>query len=258
MTKSELQGFLDEKAEYYETLNFIESDPIQIPHLFSKKEDIEISGFLAASIAWGQRKTIIRNARFLMEHMDMAPYDFISHFEDSDLDAFANFKHRTFNFDDLKGFFTALQNIYRNHGGLESVFATHTEDMAANISNFKKVFFKAEHLPRTHKHVSDPLKGSAAKRINMYLRWMVRSADKGVDFGIWNQVQPQHLYLPLDVHTANVSRQLGILKRKQNDWKALNELMTQLRSYDATDPVKYDFALFGLGVFEGFGKPKDK
>lgn len=257
MTQSELKSFLDEKASHYETLDFIESDPIQIPHLFSKKEDIEISGFLAASIAWGQRKTIIRNAKFLIEQMDMAPFDFITNFKDSDLEAFSGFKHRTFNFDDLKAFFYALQNIYQNHGGLESVFAQHPEDMAANISAFKHTFFESDHLPRTQKHVSDPLKGSAAKRINMYLRWMVRPASKGVDFGIWNQLQPQHLYLPLDVHTANVSRQLGILTRKQNDWKALNELMVQLKSFDQTDPVKYDFALFGLGVFESFGKEKE-
>jgi len=254
MTKSELQEFLNEKAEYYETLKFIESDPIQIPHLFSKKEDIEIAGFLAASIAWGQRPTIIRNATFLVEHMDMAPYDFIVNFTEDDLEPFANFKHRTFNFDDLKTFFLSLQNIYKYHGGLESSLSQKPENMAENISLFKKTFFESEHLPRTQKHVSDPLKGSAAKRLNMYLRWMSRSAKGGVDFGIWTKLQPKHLYLPLDVHTANVSRKLGILKRKQNDWKALDEVMATLRELDANDPVKYDFALFGLGVFEGFGK----
>ena len=254
MNKKELQDFLNEKAEYYETLKFIDSDPIQIPHLFSKKEDIEIAGFLAATIAWGQRPTIIRNATFLVNTMDMAPYDFITNFRESDLEPFANFKHRTFNFEDLKTFLFSLQNIYKNHGGLESVFSHHPENMAENISTFKEIFFQTPHLSRTQKHVSDPMKGSAAKRLNMYLRWMVRSNDRGVDFGIWNKLSPKNLYLPLDVHTANVSRKLGLLNRKQNDWKALNELMTHLRSFDSIDPVKYDFALFGLGVFEGFGK----
>ena len=254
MTESELAAFLNEKAKYYETLKFIESDPIQIPHLFTKKEDIEIAGFLAASIAWGQRPTIIRNATFLVENMDMAPHDFIINFTEDDLEPFANFKHRTFNFDDLKTFFLALQNIYKNHSGLESVLSQNPKNMAENISLFKKLFFESKHLPRTQKHVSDPLKGSAAKRLNMYLRWMTRPAKGGVDFGIWTKLQPKHLYMPLDVHTANVSRKLGILKRKQNDWKALEEVMTTLRKLDSTDPVKYDFALFGLGVFEGFGK----
>jgi len=254
MTQSELATFLNEKAEYYETLKFIESDPIQIPHLFTKKEDIEIAGFLAASIAWGQRPTIIRNATFLVENMDMAPHDFITNFTEDDLESFANFKHRTFNFDDLKAFFLSLQNIYKNHGGLESALSQNPESMAENISRFKQTFFESEHLPRTQKHISNPLKGSAAKRLNMYLRWMTRSEKGGVDFGIWTKIQSKHLYLPLDVHTANVSRKLGILKRKQNDWKALEEVMTTLRKLDPTDPVKYDFALFGLGIFEGFGK----
>lgn len=254
MNTTELKGFLNEKAEYYETLKFIESDPIQIPHLFSKKEDIEIAGFLASTIAWGQRPTIIRNATFLVEQMDMAPHQFVINFTENDLEPFSNFKHRTFNFDDLKAFFYSLQNIYQNHGGLESVFSQDPSNMANNISLFKKTFFESNHLPRTQKHVSDPLKGSAAKRLNMYLRWMSRSSKGGVDFGIWNKIKPKDLYLPLDVHTANVSRKLGLLTRKQNDWKALEELMVHLRSFDRSDPVKYDFALFGLGVFEGFGK----
>lgn len=254
MSDDELQEFLNEKARHYETLKFIDSDPIQIPHLFTKKEDIEIAGFLAATIAWGQRPTIIRNANFLMQQMDMAPHQFITQFKEEDLEGFANFKHRTFNFEDLKTFLKSLQNLYKNHGGLENAFSQSPTNMALNISSFKQSFFEIDHLPRSTKHVSDPLKGSAAKRLNMYLRWMVRPATGGVDFGIWNQIKPKDLYLPLDVHTANVSRRLGILKRKQNDWKALEELMGRLRAYDTKDPVKYDFALFGLGVFEGFGK----
>ena len=255
MSTEELKEFLDEKAEYYETFGFIESDPIQIPHLFSKKEDVEIAGFLASTIAWGQRPTIIRNATFLVESMDMAPYDFITNFKDSDLEAFTGFKHRTFNFEDLKTFFYSLQNIYNKHSGLEVAFSSSPENMAQNISSFKHTFFEVPHLKRTQKHVSDPLKGSAAKRLNMFLRWMVRSSKNGVDFGIWNtKLAPKHLYLPLDVHTGNVSKKLGILTRKQSDWKALDEIMNTLRQLDANDPVKYDFALFGLGVFEDFGK----
>lgn len=254
MTISELSDFLNEKAAYYETLDFIASDPIQIPHQFSKKEDIEISGFLAATIAWGQRPTIIRNASFLMENMDMSPYDFITQFEESDLFRFENFKHRTFNFEDLKLFLFALKNLYLNHDGLEGAFSQAPENMALNISKFKATFFEIPHLPRTQKHVSDPLKGSAAKRLNMYLRWMVRSDVKGVDFGIWNKIKPAHLYLPLDIHTGNVSKKLGILSRKQSDWKALEEIMLTLKKLDPIDPIKYDFALFGLGVFENFGK----
>jgi uncharacterized protein (TIGR02757 family) len=254
MNTSELKDFLNEKAEFYETLKFIDSDPIQIPHLFSKKEDIEISGFLASTIAWGQRPTIIKNATFLVENMDMAPHDFIMNFTESDLDSFSNFKHRTFNFEDLKTFFLSLQSIYKNHDGLENVLSQSPENMVQNISLFKKKFFEINHLQRSQKHVSDPIKGSAAKRLNMYLRWMVRPSEKGVDFGIWSKLKPQNLYLPLDVHTGNVSKKLGLLTRKQSDWKALEEIMTTLRKLDSTDPVKYDFALFGLGVFEDFGK----
>ena len=254
MNFKELSDFLNEKAEYYETLDFIDSDPIQIPHQFSKKEDIEIAGFLASTIAWGQRPTIIKNATFLMKRMDMAPYDFITNFTEPDLIHFEQFKHRTFNYEDLKHFLFSIQNLYHNHRGLEGAFSQSPQNMALNISKFKQTFFEIEHLQRTQKHVSDPLKGSAAKRLNMYLRWMVRSNQKGVDFGIWNKIQPSNLYLPLDVHTGNVSKKLGILKRKQSDWKALDEIMTTLRKLDPKDPVKYDFALFGLGVFEGFGK----
>lgn len=251
---TELREFLDEKAAFYEKPNFIESDPIQIPHLFTKKEDVEIAGFLAATIAWGQRPTIIKNATFLVEQMDMAPHQFITQCTSNELERFANFKHRTFNFIDLQAFLFALKNIYKNHGGLEHVLSRHPDEMDQNIGAFKKVFFELPHETRSEKHLSNPLIGSAAKRINMYLRWMVRPAKNGVDFGIWTKLQPKHLYLPLDVHTASVSRKLGLLTRKQNDWKALTELNNNLRQLDPKDPVKYDYALFGLGVFEGFGK----
>lgn len=254
MNKSELKAFLDQKAEEYEHPKFLAADPIQIPHRFSKKEDIEISGFLTATIAWGNRKSIINNASSLMELLDNAPFDFILNHQESDLDNLSNFIHRTFNGVDLKFFIQSLQNIYNNHDGLEAVFTKHQEkqSLQAAISCYKSLFFELEHLPRTQKHVSDPLKSSAAKRINMFLRWMIRPSNKGVDFGIWKGIAPSKLSCPLDVHSGNIARKLKLLKRKQNDAKALEELDTNLRKFDVNDPVKYDFALFGLGVFEKF------
>ncbi|WP_394972142.1 TIGR02757 family protein [uncultured Croceitalea sp.] len=254
MNRSELKSFLDEKAEQYEHPKFLETDPIQIPHRFSKKKDIETSGFLTATIAWGNRKSIINNASKLMRLMDNAPHDFILNHQEPDLESLSNFVHRTFNGDDLKYFIKALQHIYLNYGGLEVVFTKNQEakSLQKTISDYKSIFFELEHLPRTQKHVSDPLRGSAAKRINMYLRWMVRPADKGVDFGLWKNISPSKLSCPLDVHSGNVARKLKLLKRKQNDVKALAELDTSLRKLDTNDPVKYDFALFGLGVFEKF------
>jgi uncharacterized protein (TIGR02757 family) len=254
LSEAELKAFLDAKVSQYNTPEFINSDPIQIPHLFQKKEDIEISGFLTATIAWGNRKSIITNATKLMHLLDTAPYDFIKNHENSDLERLKPFVHRTFNGDDCIQFIKSLKHIYLQHGGLESVFATHTKtaNLQTAISKFKNVFFEIEHLQRTQKHVSDPLKNSAAKRINMFLRWMVRPNTTGVDFGIWKQLLPSQLSCPLDVHSGNVARKLGLLKRKQNDAKALAELDQSLRRLDATDPVKYDYALFGLGVFENF------
>ncbi|CAM3523413.1 TIGR02757 family protein [Aequorivita lipolytica] len=254
MNKSELKSFLDEKASFYNNPNFIETDPIQIPHIFSVKEDIEISGFLVATIAWGNRKSIINNGNKLMELMGNSPYDFVMNFSEKDSKQFLNFVHRTFNSDDLNYFIKSLQNIYKNHGGLEKVFDQYSESnsMQPAIHYFKKTFFELPHLPRTQKHVSDPLKNSAAKRINMFLRWMVRNDNAGVDFGIWKSISPSKLSCPLDVHSGNVARKLKLLKRKQNDGKALVVLDESLREMDSDDPVKYDFALFGLGAFERF------
>ncbi|CAL2074582.1 TIGR02757 family protein [Tenacibaculum sp. 190524A05c] len=253
MTQKELKEFLDEKAAFYENIDFIESDPIQIPHQYTLKEDIEIAGFLSATIAWGNRKMIINNASKMMELMGNSPYDFVMNHTDDDLEKFDGFVHRTFNAEDFKFFIQSLRNIYIEHKGLETVLLPGDNDnYQLAISNFKKIFFDIPHLPRTQKHVSDPVKGSAAKRINMYLRWMVRDAKKGVDFGIWKSHNPAHLHCPLDVHTGNIARKLGILKRKQNDWKSIQELDSILRKFDKSDPVKYDFALFGLGVFEKF------
>lgn len=254
MNQAELKDFLDEKVIQYNTRDFIESDPVQIPHLFSQKEDIEIAGFLSATIAWGNRTMIIKNSHRMMELMGNTPYDFVMTHSDNDLEQLQSFVHRTFNGIDFVHFIKSLQNIYQNHGGLESVFSknTVTLSMQESISEFKKVFFEIPHLNRTQKHVSDPRKGSAAKRINMYLRWMVRQDAKGVDFGIWKSISPALLSCPLDVHSGNVARKLGMLSRKQNDGKALHELDIKLRVLDPCDPSKYDFALFGLGVFEGF------
>lgn len=249
-----LKEFLDEKVTLYNNSSFIESDPIQIPHLFTLKEDIEISGFLTATIAWGNRKSIINNSHKLMQLMGNSPYDFVMGYSDKNSEALSNFVHRTFNADDLAYFIVALQNIYKNHGGLENIFIKNATNGSIQeaIYHLKNIFFELPHLPRTQKHISDPLKNSAAKRINMFLRWMVRKDNAGVDFGIWNNISPALLSCPLDVHSGNVARKLGLLKRKQNDAKAVGELDKSLRILDPKDPVKYDFALFGLGVFEGF------
>lgn len=254
MNKKELKEFLDEKVVLYNNPNFIETDPIQIPHLFSKKEDIEIAGFLTAIISWGNRTMIIRNANKMMEMLDNAPHDFILNHTSKDLKVLENFVHRTFNHIDLTQFVKSLQNIYINHGGLESILNIddNSNTYQNSIHKFKKVFFEIEHQNRTLKHISDPLKNSAAKRINMFLRWMVRNDKTGVDFGLWPTHNPANLSCPLDVHSGNVARKLKLLLRKQNDWKAVAELDKNLRKLDKLDPVKYDFALFGLGVFEKF------
>jgi uncharacterized protein (TIGR02757 family) len=255
MNNSELKSFLDEKVELYNNPNFIESDPVQIPHLYSQKEDVEIAGFLSATISWGNRKMIIKNSHRMMDLMGNAPYDFLMSHTENDLERLESFVHRTFNNQDFQFFIKSLKNIYCNHNGLESVFSKSVlkgNSMQHGISEFKKIFFEIEHLHRTEKHVSDPMSNSAAKRINMYLRWMVRQDNKGVDLGIWKSISPASLSCPLDVHSGNVARKLGVLNRKQNDGKAVTELDSILRKFDNNDPVKYDFALFGLGVFEGF------
>ena len=253
MKQALLKEYLDEKSDFYNQPRFIETDPIQIPHLFSKKEDIEIIGFLIATFAWGNRKSIIKNGHRLCDIMGNSPYDFVMEYnkkEAKDL----TFVHRTFNASDLHYFFIALQHIYKKYQGLEAVFASLTSETSTQpaITGFKKVFFSLPHETRTEKHVSDPLKNSAAKRINMYLRWMVRKDAMGVDFGLWQTINPSALSCPLDVHSGRVARDLKLLTRNQNDGKALLELDTALRKLDPMDPVKYDFALFGLSAFETF------
>ncbi len=250
----EIKEFLEEKVSQYNNPKFIESDPIQIPHGFSRKEDIEIAGFLVATIAWGKRAMIIKNGERMMELMGQEPFDFVVNHTESDLKSFDSFVHRTFNGIDFRFFIRSLRHIYKHHGGLEQVFDSYKthDSMQPAIHAFKKVFFEIPFPDRTQKHISDPGRNSAAKRINMFLRWMVRNDNAGVDFGIWDSISPSLLSCPLDVHSGNVARKLGLLSRKQNDAKSLLELDENLRALDATDPVKYDFALFGLGVFENF------
>jgi uncharacterized protein (TIGR02757 family) len=258
LTDNQLKEFLDAKTEEYNAPRFIESDPISIPHKFSRKEDIEIAGFLAATIAWGQRPVIIRNANLLMERMDLAPYDFVIDASAKELKKLETFVHRTFNGIDANFFVLALRNVYRKHGGLETLFSAGTKisnensPMQNSIIHFRETFLSLKHNTRSDKHISNPAANSSAKRINMYLRWMVRDDKAGVDFGIWKTISPSLLHIPLDVHVGNVARKIGLLVRKQDDWKAVNELTIKLCEFDKKDPVKYDFALFGLGIFEGF------
>lgn len=247
MTKTEIKEYLDFKVEQYNTHHFIETDPIQLPHRFTKKEDIEIVAFIVATIAWGNRASIIKSGNRIIEIMEHDPYNFIINYTSKPI----NFVHRTFNAIDLDFFFRSLRNIYE-HGGLEGAFSLHTEieGVKGRIIQFRELFLSTEHEKRSEKHISNPQKNSAAKRINMFLRWMVRTDSTGVDFGIWKSISSSELYLPLDIHTSNNARSLGLISRKQNDWKALDELMNNLKSFDPSDPVKYDFALFGIGAFE--------
>lgn len=254
MIETELKDFLDEKVNEFNSPEFIATDPIQVPHQFCKKEDIEIAGFLTATIAWGNRMMINKNSQRLVELLDLDPYQFIMNHSEDELAKLDEFVHRTFNGIDLRFFVKSLKNIYQNHGGMEAIFNKYqTKDsVQPAIHEFKKVFFEIEHESRTMKHVSDPQKGSSAKRINMWLRWMCRQDNKGVDFGIWKSISPSKLSCPLDVHSGRTAREFGLLKRKQNDAKSLFELDNNLRILDPNDPVKYDFALFGLGAIEKF------
>ena len=250
-----IKSLLDQKVNSFNQIAFIETDPIQIPRQFITKENIEISGFLAATLAWGQRPTIIRNAQRLTRLMNNDPLEFLLQVPEEEWNIFQNFKHRTFNEADCIGFLRSLRNIYQNHGGLEPVFNKGFDQSGSiygTLIYFRSIFFESDHLHRTEKHVSDVSKGAAAKRLNMFLRWMIRTDRNGVDFGLWKQIPASALMLPLDIHTGNVARKLGLLTRKQNDWKAVEEITHKLREFDPKDPIKYDFALFGLGVFEGF------
>ncbi|MDC1107196.1 TIGR02757 family protein [Prolixibacteraceae bacterium] len=254
MDKEVIKDLLDQKYHQFNAPEFIGTDPIQIPHMFSKKEDIEISGFIAATLAWGQRVSIIRNSKKIMEQMDFAPHDFIVNHQPKDLARLKDIKHRTFQFEDTQFFFKSLQAIYKDPNGMEKLFKEGFKDtgnIKGAITLFREAFLRGEQEHRSQKHIANPNKGSAAKRINMFLRWMVRKDNFGVDFGIWD-IPTSALHIPLDVHVGNVSRKLELLSRKANDWKAVVELTDNLKKLDAEDPVKYDYALFGLGVFEKF------
>ncbi|HMP99596.1 MAG TPA: TIGR02757 family protein [Cyclobacteriaceae bacterium] len=248
-----LKSFLNEKVLRYNQPGFIENDPIQIPHLFSKQQDIEIAGLFAALLAWGQRKTIINKCKELLQRMDNEPYDFIIHHTATDLKRLEGFVHRTFNDTDLLYFIHFLHTYFKKHQSLEDLFVHEEGSIRSGIIHFNELFFSLPHAPhRTRKHVPDPRKGSACKRMNMYLRWMVRSDDKGVDFGIWKKLSARNLICPCDVHVERVARKLKLIRRKQVDWQTAEELTAALRMFDADDPVKYDFALFGLGVEEKY------
>ncbi len=252
----EIKHLLDEKYLQFNNTSFIETDPISIPHQFSKKEDIEVSAFLLATIAWGNRQSIIKNGNKLMALMNQEPHDFILNFSKKDEARFSQFVHRTFNSKDCIFFLKSLKNIYLHHKGLEGAFTNNfsknDESIKTAIVQFRELFLSINHLQRVEKHLSNPNSNSSAKRLSMYLRWMVRKDNHGVDFGIWNKIHSSQLCLPLDVHTGNVSRKLGLLSRKQNDWKSVEEITNVLKSFDSNDPIKYDFSLFGLGAFEGF------
>lgn len=238
-------------------MNFIPNDPIVIPHSFKKKQDIEIAGFWAAVLAWGQRITIINKCKELFLMMDNAPHDFILNHKESDLKAFVNFKHRTFNATDTLYFIEFFRWYYTEYETLEDAFLNGVDRTAANIgqglSNFHHLFFSLPDYPsRTRKHIATPERKSACKRINMYLRWMVRNDAQGVDFGLWKRIQPSQLICPCDLHVDRVARKLGLITRKQTDWQTAVELTDRLKEFDPKDPVKYDFALFGLGIEEKF------
>lgn len=253
--EKDLGAFLDACADQYNRAEFIENDPISIPHSFSRLQDIEITGFWTAMLSWGQRKTIIQSARSLIERMDGAPYDFVVNHEEQDRRRLEDFYHRTFQPLDTLYFLAFFQEYYRRNDSLEQAFTCYlrpgSTDIGPALSGFHELFFSLPDAPeRTRKHVPTPGRKSACKRLNMFLRWMVRRDDRGVDFGLWRQISPSQLLIPLDVHVERIARKLGLLHRQQTDWQAVLELTEALRRFDPEDPVKYDYALFGLGVLE--------
>jgi uncharacterized protein (TIGR02757 family) len=258
--RKNLKEFLDVKVAQYNQPSFIPNDPVAIPHSFSKAEDIEISGLFAAVLAWGQRKTILNKCRELMTRLDNSPHDFILNHSEEDLKNLLGFKHRTFNDTDLLYFVEVLKWVYTKYASLEAIFINEgrlatEKNIAAGLVNFHNIFFSLPNAPsRTRKHIATPARNSACKRLAMYLRWMVRPADGGVDFGLWQNISPAQLICPCDVHVDRVGRELGLIERKQTDWKTALQLTEALRAFDSEDPVKYDYALFGLGVEEAFGK----
>jgi uncharacterized protein (TIGR02757 family) len=252
MTKNKLIDFFNKKVDQYDQPSFIDNDPVCIPHMFKKKQDIEIAGFFAAIFAWGNRTTIINKSKDLMSRMDNDPYNFILHHTDNDLQNLVGFKHRTFNDTDLLYFVEFLKHHYSISKSLEDAFIKWGSTIEEMLIGFHHYCFSLEHVPlRTKKHIATPERNSTCKRLNMYLRWMVRQ-DSKVDFGIWKKIKPSQLICPVDLHVARVAKRFGLLHRKQNDWNTALELTEYLRTLDANDPVKYDFALFGLGVIEKY------
>jgi uncharacterized protein (TIGR02757 family) len=252
-----IREFLNKKVDEYNQPFFIADDPISVPHLFTKKQDIEIAGFFAALFAWGNRTTIIQKSKELLSFMDNSPHDFITNAPEQSLKRLIHFKHRTFNATDLLYFIEFLKHHYRNSNSLETAFTkgldASDQDMGAALCSFHHYFFSLEDAPaRTRKHIATPEKKSTCKRLNMYLRWMVRKDSAGVDFGIWPHISPSLLICPIDLHVARVAKRLNLLQRKQVDWQAALELTSFLRTLDKSDPAKYDFALFGLGVMEKY------
>ncbi|MBN8826079.1 MULTISPECIES: TIGR02757 family protein [unclassified Spirosoma] len=254
---SSIKNFLDAKADQYNRPSFIERDPISIPHRFSQKQDIEIMGFWAAVLAWGQRPVILKKSAELVDLMDGTPYDFIRNHQESDLKRFLSFKHRTFNATDALYFLHFFRQYYQHHNSLEDAFlpdsavrSDTTQTVEAGLIAFHDHFCGlTDFFPeRTRKHIATPARNSSCKRLLMFLRWMVRRDDRGVDFGLWTRIRPEQLIIPIDVHVNRVARQLALLTRPQTDWKAALELTETLRLFDPSDPVRYDFALFGLGV----------
>ena len=253
MRQQDLKDFLDEQVDRFNEPGFIKDDPIQIPHQFDKLLDIEISGFWVAMLSWGQRKTIINKSLELIDLMGGSPYDFIINHSGKDRQDFLKFKHRTFQVTDTLYFLEFFQNFYRKNKSLEDAFARFISPQEDNVRNgligFHNFFFEHHDAPkRTRKHIATPARKSSCKRLNMFLRWMVRKDNKGVDFGLWSKISSNQLMMPLDVHVEKMGRRLGLLNRKQRDWNAVVELTNNLKQFDPEDPVKYDFALFGLGV----------
>jgi uncharacterized protein (TIGR02757 family) len=255
MTNQDLKGFLDDCVERFNRPSFIEGDPICVPHRFTKLQDVEITAFWTAMLAWGQRKTIISKANELFALMDDAPHDFVVNHSERERERFLRFVHRTFQATDTLYFLEFFQQFYKKNASLEAAFllkmtaqASHTE---LGLVGFREQFFSLPDAPeRTRKHLPSPVTKSTCKRINMFLRWMVRDDGRGVDFGLWNHIRPSQLLVPLDVHVERHARRFGLLTRPQTDWLAVLELTEALRQFDPDDPVKYDFALFGLGALD--------
>ena len=251
MSHEQLGELLEELHDKFNCEEFIEADPISVPHSFSLRGDREIAGLLASTIAWGNRKAIVKSAHRMMRYMDNAPYDFVVNASEEELQSLTSYVHRTFNGEDFKDFVRGMRHIITQWGGIGEFFEQRyeaTQDLRVVLSEFRREFHAAEHNPHSEKHMSSIDKGAACKRLCMYLRWMVREDDRGVDFGLWRKIPMSALYMPLDIHTGRMGRSLGLLTRKQSDWKAVEELTESLRDFDASDPVRYDYSLFGVGI----------